>query len=471
MLLALALAPLTLTALRCGEPTTTAREADVPGAAASKAGSDARPPDQTLDALRLAGVAGSAEEVRIHSQVDGTATHVMVRDGDTVKAGDTLVLLANPDLVSRAEQATATHGAAGSRAQAADVDSRMSALERATSLSISELDYQGAQVSAEIDRHVSRQIVENDQAKNMAFSLTDVERSQSSLLRARNRLRQAQLRHEASKARGASVALNLSKTERERQRMEELLSKNFASASAVEEAQLAYANALSRSEEYKRDLAARDEDVKGARDEVASAQARVDIWEEALGHGVTSLQAMKDGREAIHTRVDQTTERTGVRLEATRAVVGLDAERTAHFAAASLQDARNAEAAAQVAGQQVEWLRVVAPSDGVVVGLNVTVGEFVRSARSGADAGEPLLTLADPDRLLVRAPVKASLLANVVVGESVDVSSAGGAGASAAGNVASVSAIPGDHAAYIATIALSDPGDIRIGSVVQLVFP
>jgi multidrug efflux pump subunit AcrA (membrane-fusion protein) len=460
---------LTLAHAGCGGPDSRSQAA-VPTSPPTAAG-DVPTTAAPSAVLLLAGVTRSAEEVRIHANVDGTALDVLVREGDMVKAGDPLVILVNPELSHGVEQAAAAHEGASARAQAADVDSRMNALERATSLRVAELEYEGAQVSADISRHESTRYVENDQAKNMAFSLTDVERSRSSLLRARNRLTQAQLQRGATAARGASVALNLAKTDRERQRMEELQSKNFASASAAEEAELSHANALSRSEEYKRDLAARDEDVKAAQDQIESAQERLNIWEEALGHGVAALQGMKESREAIHTRMGQVTESSGVRLEATRAAVDLDAARSGFFAAASHEAAHDADAAAQVAGQQVAWLRVLAPGDGVVVALNVAVGELVRSARTGADAGEPLLTLADPNRVVARVPVDASDLGRVVVGASVTVVGAGGGGASVVGSVASVAPAPGDNSVYIATIVLPDAGDIGVGSVVHVEFP
>ncbi len=471
ILLATVAASLALTGAGCGEATPEAPPSDASVLAARDAESAAGRRVETTEALRRAGVTRSLDEVRIHALVSGTAARVMVRNGDMVKAGDTLVVLANPELSSRADQATALHTGASARAQVAGVDSRMNALDQSTSLSVAELEHEGSRVSADITRHVSTQIVENDQAKNMAFSLADVERSRSGLLRARNRLKQALLQREATAARGASVALSLAKTDRERQRMEELRSKNFASASAAEEAELSHANALSRSEGYKRDLAARDEDVKAAEDEIASAQARLDIWQEALGHGVTSLQGMKSSREAEQTRMGQHVEASGVRLEAARSRVDLEGEKSGFLVAASLEAARDAEAAAQAAGQQVEWLHIVAPADGVVVGLSVAVGELVRSARAGADAGAPLLALADPARLVARVPLSAADLGRVVVGESVNVSATGSEGASIVGDVASVDPATDGSAVYIATIALPEVGDIGIGAVVHVDFP
>ncbi len=422
--------------------------------------------------LRLAGVVESAEPVRIRSQVDGTVARVAALEGAEVQAGDLLLVLENPELVHLVGQAEAILADARARAEEVGAEAEMSAVQRAASLRDSEIDYESSVVGAEISRYEGVRILENDQAKNMAFSLTDIARSKSNLDRALNRQRQSELRRAASQARGASIAINLTKTARARQRMEELESKNYVSTSAVEEAQLTHATAVTRSEEHKHDLASRDEDVKAAGDEIASAQRRLDIWEEAFGHGVKSLEGARKAREAIDTRSESFVQRADVRREANRASVDLDAEKGAHTVDAAIAAVQTAEAALRAAEQRVAWLRIVAPSHGTVGRLNVAAGELVRSGKTTVDPGPPLLTLSNGARLVARARVDVSRLGSVVLGSSVRVTPSGATGKTVSGEVVAVVQSEGDGSTYIATIALPDGDDtMRLGSVVEIDFP
>ncbi|MBT3266095.1 HlyD family efflux transporter periplasmic adaptor subunit [Candidatus Poribacteria bacterium] len=409
--------------------------------------------------------------MRVRSQVDGVVTQVLVTEGQVVRAGEPLALLANPELVHLAEQAEERLQDARARERVAAADAEISALDRTTSVSESELDYRAADIGVDISTAEGVRIVENDQAKNMAFSRTDVERSRSDLDRSLNWLKQAELRYAATQARGAAIALNLAKTERERERMEELQSKSFASTSSVEAAQLSHANAMTRSEEYKTDLAGREADMKAAADRVASARKILAIWQDALGHGMTSFDGMSESRESIVTRSEQMMARTGVRLEANRTGVDLQAEKSGHIVQAAAAGVRAAEAALRAAEQQVAWLRIVAPSEGVVTGLSIASGELVRSAKTALDPGPPLLTLAAHERLVARARVDGAQLARVAPGAPVLVASSSDASNSVSGEVMGVAASDGHAGAYVVTVSLPEAADgMPLGSVVQIEF-
>ncbi len=465
------LAPLALLCSGCGSP------GGPPSAAASEAPQPARVQAASADtsssgALLLAAVVRSAEPVRVRSQVDGLVVQVLVREGDAVQAGDLLAELENAELVHLVAQAQGRLDDARARAETAAADARISALDRTTSVSESEIDYRSADIGVDIARYEGVRIVENDQAKNMAFSQTDVERSQSNLDRSLSWLKQAELRHEATQARGALIALSLAKTDRERERIEELQSKSFASTSAVEAAQLAYANARSRSEEYEKDLAGRAADVKAASDQIASSRRVLAIWEEALGHGLTSFDGMSDSREAILTRSEHSMARTGVRLEANREGLTLEAEKSGHIVGAAAAAVRAAEAALHAAEQQVAWLRIVAPSDGTVTGLSIAPGELVRSGKTALDPGRPLLTVAGGDGRVAHARVDAARLGLVVPDASVRVIPSGDWGSPVSGKVVAVAESEDDAGIYVVTVALRSGADSApLGSVVQIEFP
>jgi multidrug efflux pump subunit AcrA (membrane-fusion protein) len=421
----------------------------------------------TSPPLVVAGVVRSAESVAIHAYVDGEITSVAVQVGDAVQAGDLLVELQSPELVQLVEEARAKLAQAEALARVADIDGQMAALEITTSLGEWEADYDAAVASLASTRFESTRTV-HDQQRNMSYTLSDVERGNTDLSRARNQLVYAGLQREATQARGASLAISLAKSEREKQRMEELQSKDFASSSAVEEAQLSYATAVTASEEHKQDLSARDEDVKAALEEIASSERLAAISADALSHDRKSLEAVKEGREASEVEAELSLQKTGVRRDATRAFVDLDVEKSAHTLEAAAAGVRAARAAVKVAEQQVGWLRVTAPVDGVVLGLHVSVGELARSGRTTYASETPLLTLGDPERLAVTLALPAARLLGV--GATVRVSLPDGS-KSLPGDVYNVRRSENDAHTYMVTVALPVDASISLGSVVAIRFP
>jgi len=419
--------------------------------------------------LVVPGVARAAESVGIHAYVDGAVARVVAQPGDVVRAGDLLLELHNPELVQLVAEARAKLAQAQALARAAELDSQMAALELTTSLGEWEADYEAAVASLANTRFESTRTI-HDQQRNMAFTLSDVERGQTDLDRARNQLTHAQLQREATQARGASLAIGLTKAEREKQRMEELQAQNFASASAVEEAQLSHATAVTASEEHTQGLAARDEDVKAALDEIASSERLIAIWTDALGHETKSLEAVREGRKAREQEAELAVRKAGVRRDATRAFVDLDEEKSAHTVAAAAAAVGAAEAAVAVAVQQVEWLRVSAPVDGVVAQVNVSAGELARSGRTTYASEAPLLTLVDPARLVAEVALPTSQLLGAGLGKSVHVSLPGAPG-SVEAKVSSVRREGGTAGMYVVTIDLPlDSRGIAPASVVLVRF-
>jgi multidrug efflux pump subunit AcrA (membrane-fusion protein) len=425
----------------------------------------------TPSPLRISGVVQAATAVRVRPQVDGTVERLSVADGDVVRAGDLLAQLSNADLVHLADQARADLAQAQALAAVADTAAKLSALESVTSVSEWDLDHQAAAADREFARHETVRSIYSDR-QNMGHVLSDVERGKADLDRALNQLKQAELQREATLARAGSVAISLGKTERERERMEELLAKNFASASAVEEAQLAHATATTESEEHQNDLEARDEDVKAAGEEIATARRMNAIVQDTLAHTLEALEALTEARAAREAEAELEMAKAGVRLAATRAAVELSAEQSRYTIAAADAAVEAAQGALRLAEQQVEWLRIEAPADGVVSALSVSAGELVRSGRSAVVADPAFLTLVTTDSLVARVAVDAAQLGSIVLGATVRVELSG-ADTVLSGEVGKVEASEIDAFAYLVTIRLPDDAwdVVPAGSVVHVEFP
>ena len=215
--------------------------------------------------------------------------------------------------------------------------------------------------------------------------------------------------------------------------------------------------------------------MNAADDEIAAARRYMVIWSDALDHKSKALEALGRGRVAAEAEADLQMQSAGARLEATRAVVDLDAGRSVHTVAAADAAVRAAVASLRLAEQQVAWLGILAPADGVVSEINVATGELARSGRSSAAPGPATLVLGSAQRLVVRLVVEASGLAHVVLGGSVRVTPSGGSGGESGGPlsaaVVSVVADELDGSRYVVTVRLPEAADgFPLGTVVRVEF-
>ncbi len=77
---------------------------------------------------------------------------------------------------------------------------------------------------------------------------------------------------------------------------------------------------------------------------------------------------------------------------------------------ASLQDVEEAE-------NRLSYTETVSPMEGTVLDLSVNEGQVVSSGATGLDTGTPLLTIADLDRLTIKARVEETDVASVSAGQ------------------------------------------------------
>ncbi|MFO1282073.1 MAG: efflux RND transporter periplasmic adaptor subunit [Burkholderiales bacterium] len=100
------------------------------------------------------------------------------------------------------------------------------------------------------------------------------------------------------------------------------------------------------------------------------------------------------------------------RARADRAVAGVSSARAALAAA---------EATARNAGVSVDYTRIRAPFDGVILSKSANVGDMVTPFSSATDSKGAVVTMADMSTLEVEADVSESSLAKVAVGQPAEI--------------------------------------------------
>jgi HlyD family secretion protein len=158
----------------------------------------------------------------------------------------------------------------------------------------------------------------------------------------------------------------------------------------------------------------RAQEIAAARAELAAATADAEAAEteyqrtaQLFARDVASAaerDRARTARDAAAAKRDQSRERLRL-LEA--------GSRTSQIAAAA-SGARAARAQVAASQSRARELVLTAPSPGVVLLRNFQIGEV-------ANAGQPVITLGDPDRLWMRVYVSPTQLARLRLGQSVEV--------------------------------------------------
>ena len=72
-----------------------------------------------------------AKEIKVASKIPGRIAKILVKEGQTVKKGDTLIIINSPEIRAKMEQAKAAQRAAGAQRDKADKGARSQEVEAA----------------------------------------------------------------------------------------------------------------------------------------------------------------------------------------------------------------------------------------------------------------------------------------------------------------------------------------------------
>jgi HlyD family secretion protein len=325
------------------------------------------------------------DRITVGAKLAGRVRTLAVREGDSVEANQTLVVLDDTQADARVAQAKAALGQADGR-------------HRQATAAIAEADAEVTRAVAFVAEARARRD-HAAQAVTAAAARVDAARSGVVVLRREVDLAIAtadagvrQARAAAARARAAEV-----QARRDAERYAWLAAQELVEPQRAEQAELAW-------------IAAQSELVAAAS---AVAQAESLASDAALGPGrigvredeLRAVEAQRAQQTAAVAQAEATVEAAGVATTAARAV--LEQARAALGQAAAGRD--QAAAALTEAESARGDLTIVAPARGVVVTRIVNAGEVV-------GAGAPLLELVDLDRLYLEVFVPETAIGKVRLG-------------------------------------------------------
>lgn len=425
------------------------------------------------------GVLQAATTVEVKSNVGGTIIQLAVDEGDHVKAGQLIARIDPADSLSNLQQVQADLTSAQAKISQAEQNKELTTRQTAANIRASEQAVETARqrlLQAESQAGVQStltdaSIQQAEQAVEAArvrlaqataqaelqprLTETSIAQARSTLAAAKSAFAQTKNALIPQKLAAAQSAYDQAKANygyavKDAARQRELLAKGYVPRSLVDAADQRLDVAKAQLDNADNKLATVKSETQ---DDLQAAQAKVEQAEATLqtAEANRTLDGLKTQDVAAARAALKQAEATLKTAQANRAQDGLKAQdvsvaraalkqaqaNLASVKAGALQErirrgdivqaqaqTQRSRAAVQNAQTQLQYTTVVAPSNGVVVKKYVEPGSIVtagRSSFSGSGSGVTIVDLADITHMVVLVNVDETDIAQIAVGQSVDI--------------------------------------------------
>lgn len=403
-------------------------------------------------------------QVKIGSQIAGPIKSLPADVGTVVKAGQVVAILELPDLQAQVEQMR--HSAAASEAALNQAQSRYKQAIESAGFNAEATAAQIAQADAELKAAEANVDSSSASAKLQPIqTVTDIARAEATLSSARASEKQEvqtiaqQIQQAEANLEDAEAGLVTSGKTLNRQK--ELLKKGYIAEDVVDQSDAAYKQAVAKVKNMHAALDIMREktraDLQSAHDQVALAQAALDAaraekFQDAL-HDAALRNAVASQKSASATLRLQ-------RANLQQDIIKKEAVIEAHGAVVQAEGAlKQAKDQLKYQLAQLDKTVIKSPIAGTVLSITSQQGETVAAGFSVTT----LITVADLNRLEVRAYVDETDIGRIKLGLPCEVRVEAFPGKIFRGNVtkiASASTTKDNVVTYETTIAVTNPGGL-----------
>lgn len=367
-------------------------------------------------------------------KIAATVKEVRVKEGEFVKAGQTLVILQDEDLELKIEQMEANLNAAKAQLQSAADTVLLTASTNSTQIDQAESNLQAQQagvVTAETtvkqaESEIKAATAQLQQAElGVTAAKSQLEGAIAGVEAQKARVRQAESGVSAARAKVVQAETEVRKTQTDLQRYEYLFDQGAISAQQQDTARAAFNSAQANltvanegvgvAEAQVNDAVAQlqqaEAQVKSAESQVEQAQAQVDSARSRLEQAKAQVDNARSQVQKSIAQTDASRSQVAETKAAAQKVV-VQQDQTQSYQA----QVKQAEAALALARQQWEYTAIKAPVSGYVGQLKGEVGQKVQP-------GQPLLAVVplETEAIYVQANFKETELKDLRVGQQAEV--------------------------------------------------
>jgi len=369
-----------------------------------------------VKSVSASGVLQPLTTVDVKSNAAGEVKMLAVDVGDVVKPGQLIAKIDPTDSITSLEQATADLDAAQARVIQAKESKLLQVEQNDAQIQQAEAAYRAAKIKlAQAEAQAKAQPV---------LTKTSIAQAQANLDSAKESLRQLK---EAGVPQGIAQAkaayeqakAAFDKAERNYNRQVELFKKGFISAGQLDSAESDYRTAKAQVESAKERV---DTQMQDYDSQLKSAEAKVSQAEAALENA--KANAIQDSIR----QQDVIAAREALKQAESALLIAKSNVRQNIIKAEDIKSAMSSivknKAQVNNARVQLNYTTVTAPRAGVILQKYVEAGTIVTSGKSsfaGTGAGTSIVQLGDLSRMFVLASVDEADIAQIEVGQQVDI--------------------------------------------------
>lgn len=377
--------------------------------------------------------------VDVKPDVGGRINKLAVDLGDHVKAGQLIALIDPTDTQSAAQQANADLGAAVAKRdqaiasegwQQATAGAHVAAAEQSLQTALAKEAQ--AKVAMQAQPGLTNSAINQAQAE-LASAKRQVElasQNKSQLQQELEQLKDVTLPMNSETARNdlSQSQANMQTMTAEYNRNRELLAQGYIAKADVETAyaKLATAQSAQRSAEQRQKTVERDNtlQIQQMNSRIAQAQSQIETEQQKVKQSEAALKsAQQNGvqdqlKQRDYQAAQSAAKQARAELEAARAELRQIVVKQKDVVAAQSEIVKN-QAAAKQAATNLNYTRVLAPRDGIVVTKSVEEGTVVPSSRQAFGSTSAMVQIGDVSHLWVVCKVDETDIRHIHEGQSV----------------------------------------------------
>ena len=367
-------------------------------------------------------------------KISATVKQVLVKDGDLVKAGQTLVILQDEDLQLKIQQMEANLNAAKAQLKSSADTVSLTANTNTTQIQQAQSNLeaqQAAVVAAETNVKQAESEIKAAEAQlqqaelGVSAAKSQVEGALAGVEAQKARVRQAESGVSAARAKVVQAETEVSKTKTDLQRYEYLFGQGAIPAQQQDTARAAFNTAQANLTVANEGVGQAEAQVNDARAQLQQAQAQVKSAQSQLQQAQAQVESARSRLQQAEAQADNAraqVQKSVAQADASRSQVAETKASTQKVVVQQDQtesaqaQVKQAEAALALARQQLEYTVIQAPVSGYVGQLTGEVGQKVQP-------GQPLLAVVplETEAIYVRANFKETELKDLRVGERAEV--------------------------------------------------
>lgn len=371
--------------------------------------------------VRESGNLRSFLEVDVRSNVEGEIIEILVDEGQNVEIEDPLLRIDDEQILEQKKQAEANLEARDAELKRAELQIQITEKQQDSNLAQARNSVLKAQATLDSFVATTQQRITEAQTL-VATTQNSLNQDVIGLKQAEIALGQARLMLDRAQTTVESAKITYETTESEHERNKELFDKQLISKQALEDSQKQLIIAKSNYDTSLKEVESQRETIKSQEENIKAMGQAIESRGSTLSLNEKNIATLKESLDAQRKQYEAEFEDAETRLEQIQETIEEQKALAKHAKVGA--EASRLEAASRLKSQEerYNWTTVTAPISGTITRLIVEEGEIITSGRSAFSRGEPIMRIADLNRMIVRTQINQVEIGKIEIDQRAEIS-------------------------------------------------